>query len=262
MTPEQAKALRADFPAHLISKLPKPTKKREEMDQIPKADCKVCGAYHAIRNVVHLDYVGHAAITDRLLSVDPEWNWEPVSTDDKGFPILDSNGGMWIRLTVCGVTRLGYGDAEGKTGPSAMKERIGDALRNAAMRFGVALDLWSKVELHPDGLDEPATAGASSDPNAPVAASDPANAAGTSDQIDGVKQWPIEDQEQFATLMDEMYVAFRDAGKVDKHSAEAEKWRKRMATDTPDSVLPALNAFVVKLKEAAEKIKSTSHKAA
>jgi hypothetical protein len=28
---------------------------------------------------------------------------------------------------------------------------IGDALRNAAMRFGVALDLWHKGELHPDG---------------------------------------------------------------------------------------------------------------
>ena len=30
----------------------------------------------------------------------------------------------------------------------AMKERIGDALRNAAMRFGAALDLWHKGELH------------------------------------------------------------------------------------------------------------------
>lgn len=79
---------------------------------------------------------------------------------------------------------------------------------------------------------------------------------------DEPRQWPVEDQEQFAMLMDEMYVAFKDAGKLDKHSAEAEKWRKRMATDTPDSVLPALNAFVVKLKEAAEKIKSTSPKAA
>ena len=29
-----------------------------------------------------------------------------------------------------------------------MKERIGDALRNAAMRFGSALELWHKGELH------------------------------------------------------------------------------------------------------------------
>jgi hypothetical protein len=31
-----------------------------------------------------------------------------------------------------------------------MKERIGDALRNAGMRFGAALDLWHKGDLHAD----------------------------------------------------------------------------------------------------------------
>jgi hypothetical protein len=61
---------------------------------------------------------------------------------------------MWIKLTVCGVTRLGYGDAQGKTGGNAMKERIGDALRNAAMRFGAALDLWHKGDLHGDEEEE------------------------------------------------------------------------------------------------------------
>lgn len=62
--------------------------------------------------------------------------------------MLDANGGLWIKLTVCGVTRLGYGDAQGKSGGDAMKECIGDALRNAAMRFGAALDLWHKGDLH------------------------------------------------------------------------------------------------------------------
>jgi hypothetical protein len=37
-----------------------------------------------------------------------------------------------------------------------MKEMIGDALRNAAMRFGAALDLWHKGDLHADD-EEPAT---------------------------------------------------------------------------------------------------------
>ena len=97
---------------------------------------------------VQLAYVGHAALTDRLLSVDPLWAWEPVANDARGLPLLDDSGGLWIRLTVCGVTRLGYGDAGAKIGCNAMKERIGDALRNAAMRFGAALDLWHKGELH------------------------------------------------------------------------------------------------------------------
>jgi hypothetical protein len=71
---------------------------------------------------------------------------------------MDGQGGMWIRLTVCGVTRLGYGHAGDKTGGDAIKEVIGDALRNAAMRFGAALDLWHKGDLHgPDADDETAS---------------------------------------------------------------------------------------------------------
>jgi hypothetical protein len=88
-----------------------------------------------------LDYVGHAAVTDRLLEVDPQWNWEPFAVDEYGLPKLDAKGNLWIKLTVLGVTRPGVGD-----GPN-MKELVSDALRNAAMRFGVALDLWSKEEL-------------------------------------------------------------------------------------------------------------------
>lgn len=99
---------------------------------------------------IRLAYVGHAALTDRLLDVDPGWTWEPLSVGENGLPVLDECGGLWIRLTVCGVTRLGYGDAGQKKGGDAMKERIGDALRNAAMRFGAALDLWHKGDLHVD----------------------------------------------------------------------------------------------------------------
>ena len=96
-----------------------------------------------------LDYVGHAALTARLLDVDPEWSWEPLALDERGLPAFDANGGLWIRLTVAGMTRLGYGDGGGKGGPNSIKEAIGDALRNAAMRFGAALDLWSKEDLTP-----------------------------------------------------------------------------------------------------------------
>lgn len=142
--------MREPFPAHQISKLPKPTKAQtDEVRANFKAGirCEICGTWHHPK-VVHLDYVGHAALTDRLLECDPAWNWEPLAMDDHGLPVLDRDGGLWIKLTVCGVTRLGYGDAQGKQGGDAMKERIGDALRNAAMRFGAALDLWHKGSLH------------------------------------------------------------------------------------------------------------------
>lgn len=143
-------ALRAPFEPHQVGKLPKPTK--AQTDAL-KADiskgirCKICGGWHHPQ-VVHLDYVGHAAITDRLLSVDPAWTWEPLAFDQNGLPARDNIGGLWIKLTILGVTRLGYGDATGKSGGDAIKELIGDALRNAAMRFGCALELWHKGELH------------------------------------------------------------------------------------------------------------------
>lgn len=139
--------LRAPFPPNQISKLPKPKSK-----DAPKGHCNECGGWHGLP-AVHLDYVGHAALTDRLLDSDPAWTWEPLSSDERGLPALDQNGGLWIKLTVCGITRLGYGDAQGKQGGDAMKERIGDALRNAAMRFGAALDLWHKGDLHADAND-------------------------------------------------------------------------------------------------------------
>lgn len=142
--------LREPFPDHQVSKLPKGTKAQNDCPASEKRNCKVCGGWHH-PNVVHLDYVGHAALTDRLLDVDPTWSWEPMALTAEGLPRFDSSGGLWIRLTVCGVTRLGYGHANSKSHMDAgarEKEVIGDALRNAGMRFGAALDLWHKGELH------------------------------------------------------------------------------------------------------------------
>ena len=119
MTPEQAQALLKPFPANQIQ-------------QLPKGGAK-------------LDYVSHAFVTQRLLEVDPDWTWVPVGTDNNGLPQFDQDGGLWIYLTVCGVTRLGYGEATGGfSSADKIKSAIGDAIRNAAMRFGVALQLWQK----------------------------------------------------------------------------------------------------------------------
>lgn len=115
---KQLEKLRDPFPADQIGKLPK------------------AGLF--------LDFVGHGFLTARFLDVDPEWTWEPFALDANGLPLLDESGGLWIRLTICGVTRIGYGDAGGKKGANAVKEAIGDALRNSGMRFGAALALWCK----------------------------------------------------------------------------------------------------------------------
>lgn len=152
--------LRKPFDERNIGKLPKPT--RTQTDDV-KADfrkgvrCDLCHTWHH-PDVVHLDYVGHAALTDRLLDADPHWFWEPMAFDPNGLPMRDGYGGLWIRLSVCGHSRIGYGHTD-KTGGDAVKETIGDALRNAAMRFGAALDLWHKGELHRSELPEPGAEG-------------------------------------------------------------------------------------------------------
>jgi hypothetical protein len=141
--------LREPFPENQILKLPKGSKAQNQCPDSEKINCLVCKGWHHPK-VIHLDYVGHAALTDRLLDVDPLWSWEPLALKD-GLPAFDESGGLWIKLTVCGHTRIGYGHAEKsnyKEIGSREKEVIGDALRNAAMRFGAALDLWHKGDLH------------------------------------------------------------------------------------------------------------------
>lgn len=149
---EALSRLREPFPAEEILQRP----------EILCADCenqpsKVCRAHHLVRcsgcgqtvTVAHVDlaYVGHAEATERLLEVDPFWDWQPVAVDAHGLPLVDELGGLWIRLTVVGVTRLGYGSSGGKgRSANAVKELIGNAIRNAGMRFGMALDLWKKSD--------------------------------------------------------------------------------------------------------------------
>lgn len=149
--------------ANALTRLREPFAK-SEIRYLPRVWCKACRDSRAGCNkhtlkqcgkcgnrlsTAHIDlaYVGHAEATNRLLNVDPAWSWEPLAVDEKGLPQYDANGGLWIRLTVCGVTRLGYGHAEGKRGGDAVKEIIGDAIRNAGMRFGMALDLWTSSDL-------------------------------------------------------------------------------------------------------------------
>lgn len=100
------------------------------------------------RGGITLDFVGHAEITKILIEIDPNWSWEPVAWTTDGRPainVVNGNAVMWGRLTVLGQTRLGVGTAKHDK-PDLDKELIGDLLRNAAMRFGICLSLWSKAE--------------------------------------------------------------------------------------------------------------------
>jgi hypothetical protein len=205
--------LRAPFKPEAIGKLPKPYRKDSE-----RGNCPECGGYHGLP-AVHLDYVGHAAVTDRLLEVDPAWTWEPVAFGPDGLPAYDKAGGLWIRLTVDGVTRFGYGD-----GPDP-KQRIGDAIRNAAMRFGVALDLWTKDELEsqvgetaPAGRPAPAvppgeTRSRPSPATRPVDADDGARR--VTEAFPGATDEPTGHTPPTQRTMNKLRLTLRDAGVTD-----------------------------------------------
>ena len=106
-----------------------------------------------------LDFVGHARITQWLIEIDPLWSIEPVAFDEAGLPARTKIGnmvqaGFW--LTLLGHRRYCVGSVEDRKSDCG-KELVSDAIRNGAMRFGIALDLWSKMPLG-DEPDAPAPA--------------------------------------------------------------------------------------------------------
>jgi hypothetical protein len=95
-----------------------------------------------------LDFVGHADVTKMLIEIDPEWTWEPVAFDVNGLPAYRVENGMahmagW--MTILGVRRLGIGSVMHNK-PDLLKELCSDFLRNASMRYGICLSLWTKQE--------------------------------------------------------------------------------------------------------------------
>ena len=200
--------LREPFPANQISKLPKPTKAQTDAvrnDFKKGIRCKECGAWHH-PDVVHLDYVGHAALTDRLLDTDPHWYWEPVSFGQDGLPA--------------------------------------DALRNAAMRFGAALDLWHKGDLH---ADEP-TAEEAKEPKAEMPDAEWARLAGLikatgTNTADMCKHFAVEslrhlDQDQYGKALEALNSKLAKMAKAesDQKAQQSEKPASDFAEVLEDEV--------------------------
>ena len=99
------------------------------------------------RGGIQLDFVGHAEINRILIDIDAMWSWEPCGWNNGRPAIHEANGMavMWGKLTILDKTMLGVGSVRSDK-PDLDKELIGDFLRNASMRFGICLSLWSKSE--------------------------------------------------------------------------------------------------------------------
>ncbi|CAB4157518.1 hypothetical protein UFOVP689_29 [uncultured Caudovirales phage] len=118
---------------------------RAVLDEYATPDPKIVGTIP--RNGINLAYVSHADITKILIEVDPAWSWQPIEWVN-GRPAINVENGtatMWGTLTLLGKSMLGVGSVRADK-QDLDKELVGDFLRNAAMRFGIALSLWSKQD--------------------------------------------------------------------------------------------------------------------
>lgn len=134
--------LREPFGPDKIGKLPKGPKGTSGQG----TRCGICGNKHPEQGYIHVDYVGHAHITERLNLYGGDWSMVPV-----GGPQYPDDEMVWmeVRLTIGGVTRSEVGCAEIKK-EEWPKLLWSDCLTRAAMRHGIGLALWMKEPLPQD----------------------------------------------------------------------------------------------------------------
>jgi hypothetical protein len=186
---------------------------------------------------MQLDFVGHADVTKMLIEIDPEWTWEPTAFDANGLPAYRVENGMahmagW--LTILGVRRLGIGSVMHNK-PDLLKELISDFIRNASMRFGVCLSLWTKQEWD-DVSHTPTT---SAPKPAPVAKVEPAKPSDPLVSMDNIKRF-VE--------------ACKTAGLNHEQIAKSAKLD---LADLKESQMPALREAFAKAKELAAQFNDT-----
>jgi hypothetical protein len=186
---------------------------------------------------MQLDFVGHADVTKMLIEIDPEWTWEPTAFDANGLPAYRVENGMahmagW--LTILGVRRLGIGSVMHNK-PDLLKELISDFIRNASMRFGVCLSLWTKQEWD----DVSYTSSTPAPKPAPVAKVEPAKPSDPLVSMDNIKR-------------------FVDACKTaGLNHEQIAKSAKLDLADLKESQMPALREAFAKAKELAAQFNDT-----
>lgn len=184
---------------------------------------------------MQLDFVGHADVTKMLIEIDPEWTWEPTAFDTNGLPAYRVENGMahmagW--LTVCGTRRLGIGSVMHNK-PDLLKELVSDFIRNASMRFGICLALWTKQEWEDVSHTPSAPA------PKPVAKVEPAKPADPLVSMDNIKRFVD---------------ACKTAGLNHEHIAKSAKID---LADLKESQMPALREAFAKAKDLAASFADT-----
>lgn len=163
-----------------------------------------------------LDFVGHADITRILIEIDPYWSWEPCGWA-QGRPAIHVENGMatmWGWLTVHGKELLGVGSVKADKGDYE-KELIGDFLRNASMRFGISLNLWTKNQWADLDGDKPAPKPQPAPQAKPKATALPDDALLSEDQINAFNKACVDNDLNPMTIYKDANVRFGFATQKD-----------------------------------------------
>jgi hypothetical protein len=143
---EIARQLREPLPADQIGKLPK-IPRAQQNDR--KQGCRYCGGYHVpIADNLHVDYVAHAIVTDKLNTIVGQDGWglaiDLLKESKDGEHVI----GILATLTIAGLSKQEAGDpGKRSTWGEELKLAISDWLPRAAMRFGLGLEVWAKQPL-------------------------------------------------------------------------------------------------------------------
>jgi len=94
-----------------------------------------------------MSYISHGLVTERLNDADQNWESRTMATHIyTGADGMPHCAGVEIELTVDGVSRVEAGGPQRQDGfANEIKNSYSDALKRAAMRFGVALEMWESL---------------------------------------------------------------------------------------------------------------------
>lgn len=163
--PEIRQALREDFPAHQVIKVPK------------------------VQGRPPVDTVSHAVVTDRLNNAAPGWTYEIlrfievegiwIKPDAKKRETFEpyNDGQLHLvavfgSMTIGSVTRYEVGEVDRHSAyGSELKLALSDFIKRAAMRFGVGIGLKSRELIIVQAADVPTSLGAAAVPGSGLQAS-------------------------------------------------------------------------------------------
>lgn len=102
---------------------------------------KVQTVFKDAKGCILVPYIDARLVIDRLNHVVPN-DWEPRYTGVDGQADM-----LWCHLIVCGVSRSDVGEGQGATPGMKRKAAVSDALKRAAVHFGVGVSVYALPEV-------------------------------------------------------------------------------------------------------------------